>query len=291
MQFRFGFLPVSWSLLMSEINKSKSLDFSKIDLISATKSMLKYGFTHIELTLDVYYALPGVITENTINKFIELKEETGISVSVHLPLWSLEPSSFNEHIRKASVTSIIETIRLVEPLNPEAYVLHTTGPLAAEYSRLPFPPKYKNLILQYMNGFAAESVEEIITTTEIDPKKIAIENIEFPFDLTRELIEEYETSMCFDTGHLLAGYSGNYEFMDFLKNNYSLIKEIHLHDAYREVKGESVIVRDHIPLGTGKLPIKDFTRFLKDKEFKGPLVFELEHEEAKQSLDYIKKFI
>ena len=291
MEFRFGFLPASWDLILKEANKGQGLDFSKIDLVSAAKSMLKYGFKHIEITLDVYYALPGVITEKTIDKFIELKEENNLSVSVHLPLWSLEPSSFNEHIREASVTSIVETIRLVEPLNPEVYVLHTTGALAAEYSRLPFPAKYKNMILQYMNGFAAKSVEEIIATTEINPKKLAIENIEFPFELTREIIEEYETSMCFDTGHLLAGYSGNYDFMEFLKMNYDLISEIHLHDGYRETKESGVIIRDHIPLGTGKLPLKEFVDFLKEKNFKGPLVFELSFEEARQSLEYIKKFI
>ena len=291
MTFRFGFLPASWSLILREAQKNGGIDFSNIDLVAAAKPMLDFGFKHMEITLDVYYALPGVITEETVKRFLEVKEQKDVSISVHLPLWSLEPSSFNEHIREASVTSIIETIRLVETINPEVYVLHATGPLAAEYSRLQFPEKYKKMILQYMNGFAAESVEEIISSTEIDPEKLAIENIEFPFELTREIIEEYETSMCFDTGHLLAGYSGNYDFMDFFKKHYELIREIHLHDAYREVKGNTVVVKDHIPLGTGKLPIRDFVDYLKEKNFKGPIVFELDYEEAKQSLEYIKKFI
>jgi sugar phosphate isomerase/epimerase len=221
----------------------------------------------------------------------KVKDELGSAFTVHLPFYSLELASFNEHIREASVETVVKAIELAAPLEPESYVLHTTGSLAAEFSRLTLSRDMVTLICSYMSIFAARSLEEILTRSEIDPRKIAIENVEFPFEITHELVEQYGTSICFDTGHLLTHYSGTESVLDFYRQHRDRIIEIHLHDGSYEKRDDVVVHRDHIPLGRGVMPVRDFLKELLKSKFNGPIIFELSNDEVKESLDYIRKVV
>jgi sugar phosphate isomerase/epimerase len=142
-----------------------------------------------------------------------------------------------------------------------------------------------------MSIFAARSLEEIVTRTEIDPRKIAVENVEFPFEITYELVEQYNTSICFDTGHLLTHYSGTESVIEFYRKYRERIVELHLHDGSYEKREGVIVHRDHIPLGRGVMPVRDFLRELLKSKFNGPIIFELSNEEVKESLDYIRKVV
>jgi sugar phosphate isomerase/epimerase len=220
-----------------------------------------------------------------------LKDEFGHSYTAHLPLWSIELATFNTPVRKGSVESVVESIKLAEPLEPEYYVLHSTGSLAGEFSRLDFKREMVNVICTAMAGFSATSVEEILAKSEIDPRRIAVENVEFPFEITRAVIDEYDLSICFDTGHLLAKFSGDESVLDFYKTHKDRITELHLNDGtYREVEGVGV-PDDHLALGTGDLPVREFMSELVKDDFNGPMIFELTTDEAKQSLQKIQEVI
>jgi len=87
---RFGIQPVSFHSVIGQMKDSRNVlkfDFTKI-VIDAVKR----GYRHIELTLDMHYVLPEVFQKKDIENLIEIKEEHNISYSVHLPLWSIEPS-------------------------------------------------------------------------------------------------------------------------------------------------------------------------------------------------------
>lgn len=170
-------------------------------------------------------------------------------------------------------------------------MLHTTGSLAAEFSRLTLAEDMVTLICHYMSIFAARSLEEILTRSEIDPRKIAVENVEFPFEITHELVEQYNTSICFDTGHLLTHYSGTESVIEFYRQHRDRIVEIHLHDGSYEKRDDVVVHRDHIPLGRGVMPVRDFLRELLKSKFNGPIIFELSNDEIKESLDYMRKVV
>ena len=267
-------------------------DFSRFNIVEIVRDSLQIAhISVIEISMDIAHIIPGALTSKTMGQLAELKDEFGHSYTVHLPFWSVELASFNEPVRKGSVESIVESIRLAEPLEPECYVLHSTGSLAAEISRLNYSKEMVNVICTAMAGFSARSVEEILTQTEIGPRQIAVENIEFPFEITRSIIDEYDLSICFDTGHLLAKFSGNESIFDFYKTHKDKIVELHLNDGtYKNVEGVSV-TDDHLAIGTGDLPVHDFMIELVKDCFQGPTIFELTTEEVKQSLQKIRTVV
>ncbi len=266
-------------------------DFSRFDIVEMVREGVEAGFGIAELTTDVRFMVPGSLSENTIHRLASLKEELGHSYTVHLPLWSMEPAAFDENVRKACVKSNIEAIELTAPLAPEFYVLHATGDMAADFSRRPMGTHTRSLICMMLSAFSAQSVEEILTATEMDPLKLAIENIEFPFDITCEIAEEYGTSICFDTAHLITRMSGNESMMEFYNTHKRRIAEVHLQDGtYVEYDG-AVARDDHVALGTGVMgdnALREFLEELLKDKFAGPVIFELSIEEAQASMEKIR---
>ncbi|MGQ4870233.1 MAG: cobamide remodeling phosphodiesterase CbiR [Candidatus Thorarchaeota archaeon] len=286
---RFGIVPLEFKPAAERIIVDGVPDFSRFNIIDAVRDAAKMQHIQvIEVTMDVEHVIPNALTPEVISQLVDLKDELGISYTAHLPLWSLELASFNEFVRQASVESIVSSIRLAEPLEPEAYVLHATGALAAEFSRLDMPVNMVMLICNLMSAIAARSLEDIITRSEINPRLLAVENVEFPFSLTRELVDEYDTSICFDTGHLLTRYSGDESVVEFYRRHRDRIVELHLHDGSYAERDGAVIHRDHIALGEGEMPVREFLMELVRDSFNGPVVFELTATQAKQSLNLIK---
>ncbi len=286
---RFGMVALEFVPSIKRIIQDGIPDFSRFNLPEIVKEDLQIEHIEvIEITMDTEKILPGSLTPETITNLASLKDELGHSYTVHLPLWSIEPSTFNDFIRKASVESIVSSIKLAEELDPEAYVLHSTGALAAEFSRLKLPEGPRLMVAGYIAAFAEKSLEEILTKTEIDPRKLAVENIEFPFEITRDLIDQFDTGICFDTGHVLSKQSGNETLFEFYKKHRDRIIEIHLHDGSFP-EGGRAFRTEHIALGQGEMPIREFLLELAKDEFRGPLIFELTPDEVKESFSVIKK--
>jgi sugar phosphate isomerase/epimerase len=287
---RFGIQPFEFQGIVSMVTENGSLDLNRLNASSIVKKCIEKGFRVIEIGLDLGYVIPGSINDKRIEELVKIKKEEKISYTVHLPLWSLEPASPNEFIRKASVSVLADAVRLCEPLTPEVFVVHATGALAAEFSWLEVGEFYREFIGGQMANIAEKSMRELLSKTGLEPRRLAIETVDFPFKFMRTMVERLNTSICLDTGHLLAGRPGIYSFMEFLRENFDRIANIHFHDGYREEKGNGLrIIRDHLPLGEGKLPVADMLDFLYDKKYTHPLVFELTMEEATQSLRVIKE--
>jgi sugar phosphate isomerase/epimerase len=290
---RFGITPISFDNAMGEMtNSNGELNLLKFNYSNIVLEAIKRGYKHIELTFDLNYILPKGIRENDIKRLLEIKKEYNITYSIHFPLWSIEPSSPNRYIREASTDCLINAVELATPLEPEIYVLHATGALAAEFSRLELPEKYKKFITRMFAEFGIASVKRLIRESDLDPTKLAIETIEFPLEGTIQQIRENEgIKLCIDTGHVLAKYPGDHNLVEIIKKYWDITGEIHLHDGYNRFnKKQGKIIADHRPLGEGELPI-EFLKFLHERDFQGPVVFELTFEEAKKSLEFIKDHI
>lgn len=285
---RFGVQPLQFLDVMRNIADGSSVDVSKFSFPDFCIASVAEGFHHVEVTMDIEHILPGSLTKDIFRKLIDLGESLGITYSVHLPLWSVELASPNPFVRKGSVDSIVHSISLAEELNPECYVIHITGALASEFTRLNIPRYFKEIVDRYMLSNSIRSLEEVFSKVDIPPRRIAVENVEFPFDLTKEAIDRFDLSICLDTGHLLAGFSGELSIIDFIDKYYDRIVEIHLHDGYHRVEHGVTIRRDHLPLGEGDLPLGEFMNRLQAREFRGPIVFELSLRDSKKSLDVLK---
>ncbi len=274
--------------LKETVLDKRGIDLSKFNYIFFAKRAIDYGFRLIEITGDIYHFIPGSFSEETMDKLRVLKEDRKIEYTVHLPIWSVELSSPNKKIRDASVEAVIDTINKFEELKPLNYVIHTFGALASEFSRLKVSKETKRYILMFFQGFAAESLERILEETGIKSKRLAIETVEFPWDLTYELVEAFDTSICYDTGHLFSGQPGLYDPLEFLEDNYEKILEIHLHDAIPKENPDDFMYRDHLPLGEGKLPYCELIKRLLERGFKGGIVFELGKNEVLKSMLNLK---
>ncbi|NPD89931.1 MAG: sugar phosphate isomerase/epimerase [Asgard group archaeon] len=279
----FGTRPFEFVDFFSLFQDGK-LDFTKLNYIEVVNKHMSAGFKHFEINGDLVHVLPGIITPEVIKVLAEIKEQNDISFSVHLPLWAIEPAAFASQIRKASADIFIDCINLTKPLDPVCWVIHPTGALTVEFINLNLPDFAKRVMLSQFSSYAAEVIKTIITETEISSRKIAVENIEFPFEIMYPIIEQLDLSICFDTGHQLAGFSGKDSIMEFVNKYYNRIIELHLHDgAYPRI--------DHKPLGTQNLPTRDLLLKLKENEFSGPLVYELNFDEILQSMDFVRKNI
>jgi sugar phosphate isomerase/epimerase len=264
-----------------------------MDVATLVERIADVGFTLIELNTDLNVFFPDSFGLPTIRRLQALKESRGLSYTVHLPLWSVEPSTPVQWVRQGSVEALVDAVLRLAPLEPEAYVLHATGPLAAEfYTTTAIPDEARPLVLGMFQRHAAHSVEDLLRRTRLPSRAIAVETIEFPFDLTLALAEEFDLSLCLDTGHVLAKYPGPVTFEEALQRSLPRLAEIHLHDGYYHPQPDETFRRgDHLPLGEGDLPLDFLLDTLKEAEFEGPVIFELTIQEAKASLDYLRPFL
>ncbi len=247
------------------------------------------GFNPVELGGDMPLFFPQAFAPAAVEALKALKAETGLGFTVHLPLWSVEPSTPLGPVRQGSIKALVDCIRATRPLEPEVYVLHATGTLAAEFYRMRLPEPARPLILQQFQNAARESVRAVLAETGLPSRRLAVETIEFPFELTLELAEALDLSVCFDTGHVLVGFSGPIDFFHALERALPRLAEIHLHDGpWQGPQHHIGYGKDHQRLGAGDLDVGRLLDWLKAADFNGPLVFELDVDEALASLEALR---
>jgi len=260
------------------------------DHAAHVRGIAAQGFKTIELGGDLLLFFPNSYSPQSVQALAELKAELGLSYTLHLPLWSVEPSTPLAPVREGSVRALIHVIQATLPLRVENYVLHATGPLAAEFYHMRLPETARGLLMRLFQANAAQSIQTILAETGLPSRRLAIETIEFPFDLTLELANNLNLSICLDTGHVLAGFSGPVELFDVLERALPRLAQLHLHDA--PWQGPEMVLgygKDHQTLGTGDLDTGRLLDRLSAANFGGPLIFELTVEEARASLEVVRR--
>lgn len=288
---RFGVIAMQTGSLIPKGMTSEELlahvkDFEHYELVEQLSVL---GFDIIELSGDIGLFLPHTLDPESIEALNLIKDRRGLTYTVHLPLWSIEPSSPSLPVREGSVEAIINCIHAVEQLNPEIYVLHATGALASEFYRMPLPEPANQYLLRQFQNNARMSVLEILNKTGLKSCRLAIETIEFPFDLTMELAKDLDLSICLDTGHVLVGFAGPIQIFDALEQCLPYLGEIHLHDGPWQGQNRNIgYGKDHQALGRGDLDVARLLDRLDVAGFNGPVILELNLESALESLEYIR---
>jgi len=294
MTLRFGIEQMQPQLLIQQArtmlanSKHSKVASLEIDVAAQVAQLADLGFDLIELNPDLTVFFPHCYDLKAVKRLEKLKEQRQLNYTVHLPLWSLEPSSPMQMVREGSVDTLVDAVLRLAPLEPEVYVLHATGALAAEFSRMKALEPMRPLVMDLFVMRARQSIEQLLERTGLPARLLAIETIEFPFDLTLGLAEALDLSMCLDTGHVLAGYTTGVSLLEALEKMQPRLAEIHLHDGYhRELPDGGASIADHLPLGTGDLPLGAFLDQLSASGFSGPVIFELTIAEAQASLKSI----
>jgi sugar phosphate isomerase/epimerase len=287
---RFGIMAMQMGMLVPPGQPAEQLlaNISNFDHADLVSRLAAKGFNPIELGGDLSLFLPQAFSSAALEKLLELKAR-GVTYTVHLPLWSVEPSTPLRPVRRGSVEAVMKILQATWPLDPEVYVLHATGALAAEFYNMHISEIARTFLLRQFQDGARESLEQILMETGVPSRRIAIETIEFPLDLTLELTDELDLSICLDTGHVLAGFPGWFDFFDVLERCLPRLAEIHLHDSKLMPEGRRGYGEDHKPLGHGDLELGRLLDRLSAARFKGPLIFELQLEEALASLKVVRQ--
>jgi sugar phosphate isomerase/epimerase len=285
---RFGVMAMQIAALIPPGVPAEQImaNITTFDHAALARDLAGRGFDPIELGGDLSLFMPHTFNLESIENLAALRAE-GISYTVHLPLWSVEPSTPLTPVRRGSVEAVIEILEATMPLEPEVYVLHATGALAAEFYNMKISELARSLILRQFQSGARASIRAILEQTGLPSRKLAIETIEFPLDLTLELADELDLSICLDTGHVLAGFPGWFDFFEVVEKLLPRLAEVHLHDCKKMPEGVRGYGEDHKPLGHGDLELGRFLDRLAETNFKGPLVFELKIEEALESLNVV----
>jgi sugar phosphate isomerase/epimerase len=288
---RFGIMAMQLNMLVPPGLPAEKLlaHVGGFDHAGLVSTLAGNGFDPIELGGDLVMFMPHTFQPESIERLRESRARTGLGFTLHLPLWSVDPSTPLSPVRQGSVRALVESIQATRSLEPEVCVLHATGSLAAEFYRMRLPELARQVLLRQFQDGARQSLRAILAETGLPARKLAIETVEFPFDLTLELAEELDLSICLDTGHVLAGFSGPVGLFEALERCLPRLAEIHLHDApWQGPEGKLGYGQDHRPLGTGDLDVPRFLERLNQAGFAGPLVFELRLEEALASMDYLR---
>lgn len=253
------------------------------------RRLAEFGFRLIELGGDLGMLLPHTYAPAAIEELAAVKAELGLDFTLHLPLWSVEPSTLQQPVRQGSVQALVDCIQATRSLEPEVYVLHATGALAAEFYHMRLPELARQLMLRQFQANALQSLQTILDQTGLPSRRLAIETIEFPLDLTLEMAEALDLSICLDTGHVLAGFSGPVELFEALERCLPRLAEVHLHDSPWQGPEHSLgYGKDHQALGKGDLDVRRFVQRLEAVGFQGPVIFELQVQEALDSLQVIQ---
>jgi len=288
---RFGIMATQIKTLIPQSSSPDAVmnHLATYDQVGQIRQLLSQGFNPIELGGDLRILLPHILNPDALAKLAAFKDELGASYTVHLPLWSVEPSTPQAPVREGSVRALIECIELTRPLEPEVYVLHATGALAAEFYRMKLPDIAKSFLLQLFLSKSRQSIQTVLERTGLPSRKLAIETIEFPFELTWQLAEELDLSICLDIGHVLVGFSGPVDLFDVLEQCLPRLAEIHLHDGPWQGPERNIgYGRDHQALGHGDLDVGRLLDRLQAANFTGPIIFELSSDEALESLAVIR---
>jgi sugar phosphate isomerase/epimerase len=289
---RFGIMAMQVNrLIPADLPAGKEMEhIAGFDHAALVRQLAMAGFNPIELGGDLAMFMPQSFAAPAIQRLRDLKSEMGIQYTVHLPLWSVEPSTPQEPVRAGSVRAITDIIRATAPLAPEVYVLHAYGALAAEFYRMGLPGRGKALLLSLFQNYARSSLKMILSETGVPSRKLAVETIEFPCEMTLALAEEFDTSICFDTGHILSGFSGPVDFFEALDRCLPRLGQVHLHDSPLQRSQDKLEYgKDHQPLGAGDLDVGRLLDRLQQAHYAGPIVFELTVEQALASLQLVRK--
>jgi sugar phosphate isomerase/epimerase len=191
-------------------------------------NVVKLGpfFDEIELVLFESKGQNCIPDNTQINCLIELSLLHRVGFNIHLPI-DISLGDESEKVRAAGVSVVRRVIQKTLRLNPSFYVLHL------DFINPPTP----SLLNGGEGGFMQEtdieawrmrvirSLKEILSQG-IEPKRISIETLGYPFEWIEDIVKEFECSICLDIGHILIH---GYDLRHYLKTYLPGTSIIHLH--------------------------------------------------------------
>lgn len=122
-----------------------------------------------------------------------------MAFTVHLPCDDIRPGDADPSVRRASAEMLARVVGATSRLGPICWTLHI--PLPGEGETAGYTDRTAETLAAFIGELGS-------------PRELAIENIHPVFDAEPPIIEELDTSVCIDVGHLLGFGRDVWSFLD-----------------------------------------------------------------------------
>lgn len=162
------------------------------DKIIPNVTLLAPFFDEIELVLFESEALDNLPSEWEINTLVDLSIHQDIRFNVHLPI-DIFLGEKSDMVRSKGTSVVKRMIEKTLSLNPSTYTLH-------------FDLRNKNgeneMDIETWEARIIRSIKEIMECG-IEPNRISVETLGYPFEWIEDIIRRFGLSICLDIGHIL----------------------------------------------------------------------------------------
>jgi len=214
-------------------------------------NVVKLGpfFDEIELVLFESERPDSIPDPVQIDHLIELSKLHQLGFNIHLPL-DVSLGDECDDVRTHGISITKTVIERTLPLNPSLYTLHLDfiNPPTLSLRRGEEGEFVQEKDVEAWRRRVSRSLKEILDNG-IEPKRISIETLGYPFEWIEDTVREFGVSVCLDIGHILInGYDLDHYFKTYLPRT----SIIHLHGVHNS--------SDH--LGIETLPEPDLNLIL-----------------------------
>ncbi len=169
----------------------------------------------VELLFFESHKVADLPDKETILFLQSVARRADLSYTVHLPL-DCRLGHPDKEERERSLDKCRRITDRVGPLEPFAYVLHL-GNDRSEGHPVGDVPAWQDRLLEAL---------QILLLEGVDPSRLCIENLDYPFALAAPVVEALGLSVCLDVGHVIAG---GYPLDDYLDSYLHRARVVHLH--------------------------------------------------------------
>lgn len=224
-------------------------------------------FDEIELVLFESGGGDNLPDEEQIERLRDLALHERLGFNIHLPI-DIFLGDENKEVRSRGISMVSKFIKRTRPLNPSLYTLHFDLKNRREEEGSDIS-RWQKYLIQSAEGIIEEGIE---------PERISIETLHYPYEWVEDIVKQFGFSICLDIGHLLL-YGKNLPF--YLERYLSKSSIVHLHGFQDGV--------DH--LGIDKLNGKTVDLILSYlRDYRGILSIEVfSLEDLKNSLELMEE--
>ncbi len=199
----------------------------------------------VELVLFESQGQSNLPDAQVIGQLRDIASAHDLTYTVHFPL-DVYPGSRDRGQREQAVDTFVRIMEIAHDLDPFAYVLHLTPDLFGCVPSLDVP--------RWLDAMD-ESLSQLLSRTQVDPRMLCAETLSYPFDLVMPLVQEHDLAVTLDIGHIwLMGYDQQHACNTLLERT----RICHLHGVSApHAEGGT----DHLGLGYGdQQAIESFVR-------------------------------
>jgi len=245
----------------------------------------RLDFDYIEFDLNSPW--PESLTKEEMRILEKLKDEYGLEIAFHGPLFGVDISHLIDRISDASLSVILDAMKFSERLKPLYFNFHISSysnPHVLEFNDV------RNIVYEK----AGKNIGKIVEKSKI-PLTLENNGTNPIFKTLEEFnaLKNSKINFCLDVGHATKckfhlGKSGvhvPWELKDWINSFKDKILTAHLHDCL--IKNNQIY--DHVPIGSGIIDFNEVFHALKNTKCKYVLVEIFHPAEGKLTENKIKE--